>query len=87
MRVYYQFFHLLKGTHTSFATFAAMKVILKKKISNRVPNGHPWIYANEVNSTEDGEMSGQIAEVYTHDKKFIRERICQPEISDFCEAA
>ena len=26
------------------------KVILNKKISSRVANGHPWIYGNEVNN-------------------------------------
>lgn len=48
-----------------------------------MPNGHPWIYANEVNSTEDGEMSGQIAEVYTHDKKFLGRGYVNPKSQIF----
>jgi len=47
------------------------KVILKKKISHRVENGHPWIFANEVNTIDGAPEDGDIVEVLTHDKKFI----------------
>jgi len=54
------------------STFARMnQVILKKKISHRVANGHPWIFANEVNEAPGGVEPGAIVDVYTHDKKFI----------------
>lgn len=54
------------------STFARMnQVILKKKISHRVANGHPWIFANEVNEVPGGVEPGAIVDVYTHDKKFI----------------
>ena len=47
------------------------KVYLKKKISRRVENGHPWIFGNEV-ATVDGDTTGaSIVEVFTHDKKFL----------------
>lgn len=47
------------------------KVYLKKKISRRVENGHPWIFGNEV-ATVDGDTTGaSVLEVFTHDKKFL----------------
>lgn len=47
------------------------RVVLNRKISNRVENGHPWIFNNEINMMEDNIVAGDIAEVLTHDKKFI----------------
>jgi 23S rRNA (cytosine1962-C5)-methyltransferase len=53
-------------------TFAPMtKVYLKKKISRRVENGHPWIFGNEVGTIEGDTAGGSIVEVFTHDKKFL----------------
>ena len=53
-------------------TFAPMtKVYLKKKISRRVENGHPWIFGNEIDKMEGDTAGGNIVEVFTHDKKFI----------------
>ena len=34
-------------------------------------NGHPWVFANEVDKVEGQPAGGEVAEVYTHDKKFI----------------
>jgi 23S rRNA (cytosine1962-C5)-methyltransferase len=47
------------------------KVFLQKKISQRVANGHPWIFGNEIEKTDGTAEPGDIAEVYTHDQKFI----------------
>jgi 23S rRNA (cytosine1962-C5)-methyltransferase len=47
------------------------KVYLNKKISQRVANGHPWIFGNEVNKIDDAIKPGDIVEVYTHDDKFV----------------
>lgn len=47
------------------------KVILKRRISNRVLNGHPWIFANEVHEIEGNAEPGAIADVFTIDKKFL----------------
>lgn len=56
-----------------------IKVILKKKISPRVVvNGHPWIFANEVNLVEGEVEPGDIVEVYTHDKKFVGKGYINP---------
>lgn len=61
-------------------SFAAMtKVILKKRISNRVLNGHPWIFANEVNTVEGAANGGDIVEVFTHDKKFLGKGFINPK--------
>lgn len=55
------------------------KVILKRKISNRVLNGHPWIFANEVNIIDGDSTGGDIVEVYAHDKKFIGKGYINPK--------
>lgn len=55
------------------------KVILKKKISNRVLNGHPWIFANEVNIVEGPAAGGDTVEVLTHDKKFLGKGYINPK--------
>jgi 23S rRNA (cytosine1962-C5)-methyltransferase len=47
------------------------KVVLKKTIGNRILNGHPWIYSNEINLMEDTMVGGEVAEVFTHDNKFV----------------
>jgi len=46
------------------------KVYLKKKISNRIANGHPWVFANEVQTVDDGTNAGDIVEVYFDNGKF-----------------
>jgi 23S rRNA (cytosine1962-C5)-methyltransferase len=56
-----------------------MKVILKRKISQRVANGHPWIYANEIDKIDDVIRGGEIVEVFSHDKKFIGKGYINPK--------
>lgn len=56
-----------------------LKVYLKQKISNRIQNGHPWIFNNEVKLVEGDAQGGEIAEVYTHDKKFIGKGYINPK--------
>ncbi|MDQ6608486.1 MAG: class I SAM-dependent methyltransferase, partial [Bacteroidota bacterium] len=46
------------------------KVHLNRKISQRIANGHPWIFANEVERIEGMPEPGTIVEVYFHDGKF-----------------
>lgn len=46
------------------------RVILKRKIGNRIANGHPWIFINEVEKIEDNVEPGSIVEVYYHDGKY-----------------
>ena len=49
------------------------KIFLKRKISTRIANDHPWIFNNEVEpqSLQESMDPGSIVEVYTYDKKFI----------------
>ncbi|HEX2607304.1 MAG TPA: class I SAM-dependent rRNA methyltransferase [Flavisolibacter sp.] len=45
------------------------KVHLKRKIAARIANGHPWIFANEVEKIEGEPGPGDIVEVYFSDGK------------------
>jgi 23S rRNA (cytosine1962-C5)-methyltransferase len=47
------------------------KIQLKKKIANRIANGHPWIFANEVEKIEGDPSPGAIVDVHFHDGKFV----------------
>lgn len=47
-----------------------MKVQLKRKIAPRIANGHPWIFANEVEKVEGSPEAGAIVDVYFADGKF-----------------
>ena len=46
------------------------KIILKRKIAQRIINGHPWIFSNEVEEIKDNPLPGSIVQVYYHDGKF-----------------
>jgi 23S rRNA (cytosine1962-C5)-methyltransferase len=63
-----------------YDNFAAMiNVYLNKKIGHRVLNGHPWIFANEVNQVEGDMKPGDTAEVFTHDKKWLGRGYINPK--------
>ena len=47
------------------------KVVLKKKISQHIANGHPWIFANEVETIDNEIKAGEIVEVFFYDGKFV----------------
>ncbi len=47
------------------------QVFLKRKISPRVANGHPWIFNNEVEKVEGNPADGSVVDVFGHDKKFV----------------
>ena len=55
------------------------KVYLKRKISPRVANGHPWIFNNEVEKIEGDVQGGDVVEVFDHDKKFIGKGYINPK--------
>jgi 23S rRNA (cytosine1962-C5)-methyltransferase len=46
------------------------KVHLKRKIAQRIANGHPWIFANEVEKIEGSPEPGAVVEVCFHDGGF-----------------
>ena len=56
-----------------------IKIYLKRKISNRIANGHPSIFNNEVEKTEGEIKGGEIAEVFTWDKKFVGKGYINPK--------
>ncbi|MGN6165471.1 MAG: class I SAM-dependent rRNA methyltransferase [Flavisolibacter sp.] len=47
------------------------KIHLKRKIANRIANGHPWIFANEVEKVEGNPDPGSVVDVYFADGKFV----------------
>ena len=55
------------------------KVYLKRKITPRVANGHPWIFNNEVEKVEGEMEGGDTVEVFTHDNKFIGKGYINPK--------
>lgn len=55
------------------------RIFLKRKISDRVVNGHPWIFSNEINTGLEELAPGGITEVYTHDKKFVGKGYTNPK--------
>lgn len=46
------------------------KVLLNRKIAQRIANGHPWVFGNEINSIEGEAAPGDIVDVFYHDNKF-----------------
>lgn len=55
------------------------KVYLKRKITPRVTNGHPWIFNNEIETMEGAPDGGETVEVFTHDKKFVGKGYANPK--------
>ncbi|MDQ3683103.1 MAG: rRNA large subunit methyltransferase I, partial [Bacteroidota bacterium] len=47
------------------------KIFLRKKIATRIANGHPWIFANEVEKIDGTPNAGEIVEVYFSDGKLV----------------
>jgi 23S rRNA (cytosine1962-C5)-methyltransferase len=54
------------------------KAYLKRKITPRVENGHPWIFNNEIDTIEEGLQAGETVEVFNHDKKFVGKGYINP---------
>lgn len=48
-----------------------MKVYLKKNIKNRIKNGHPWVYENEIDRIEGEPQNGDIVSIFNHENHFI----------------
>ncbi len=55
------------------------KAYLQKKISQRIANGHPWIFSNEIDKIDGAVEPGDIVEVYTYDRKFIGKGYINPK--------
>lgn len=46
-------------------------VILKKSEQQRILEGHPWIFSNEIHAFEGTIASGELCDVYSYDKTYI----------------
>jgi len=55
------------------------KVTLKRKITPRVANGHPWIFANEVEKIEGDVLPGDTVDVFFYDGKFVGRGYINPK--------
>lgn len=55
------------------------KVFLKKQIQNRVLQGHPWIFGNEVAEIKGDVNPGDIVDVYTHKGFFLGRGYINPQ--------
>lgn len=55
------------------------KVVLKRKISNRIFFGHPWVFANEVQQIDGSYVAGDTVTVETYDGKFIGSGYINPQ--------
>lgn len=54
------------------------KFFLRKKIGDRVINGHPWIFANELGDSEGECNPGDIVEVYSYNGSFVGKGYINP---------
>jgi 23S rRNA (cytosine1962-C5)-methyltransferase len=48
-----------------------VKIFLRKKISNRIADGHPWIFANEIGDEEGKYEPGDIVDVFSSNGSFV----------------
>ncbi len=55
------------------------KVILNRKIALRIANGHPWIYANEVDKIMGDVEPGDIVDVFYYDDKYCGRGYINPK--------
>jgi 23S rRNA (cytosine1962-C5)-methyltransferase len=55
------------------------KVVLNKKIALRIANGHPWIYANEVDKIIGDVEPGAIVDVFYYDDKYCGRGYINPK--------
>lgn len=54
------------------------KFFLRKKIGDRVVNGHPWVFGNELGDTDGTAEPGDIVEVYSYNGSFIGKGYINP---------
>jgi 23S rRNA (cytosine1962-C5)-methyltransferase len=47
------------------------RIILKKRISPRIANGHSWVFGNEIDKIDDSIEEGGLAEIMFADGKFV----------------
>lgn len=68
------------GSPIRYAYFCRMiRVKLKRKISGRVVNGHPWVFANEVQQISGQVEAGDTVVVEAHDGSFVGKGYINPK--------
>lgn len=55
------------------------KVFLKRKIAQRIANGHPWIFGNEIEKISGDVTAGDIVDVFYSDEKFAGRGYINPK--------
>lgn len=55
------------------------KVFLKRKIAQRIANGHPWIFGNEIEKISGDVTAGDITDVFYSDEKFAGRGYINPK--------
>ncbi len=55
------------------------KFFLRKKIGDRVINGHPWIFGNELGDSSGTSEPGDIVEVYSSNGSFVGKGYINPQ--------
>ncbi len=68
------------------------KIFLRRKIAQRIENGHPWVFVNEIDIPKthvvtgkpEAELDeifapGEIVDVFNHTEKFIGRGYCNPK--------
>src|ERR1700741_2915294 len=54
------------------------KFFLRKKIGDRVANGHPWVFGNELGDSEGTAEPGDIVDVFSYNGSFIGKGYINP---------
>lgn len=54
------------------------KFFLRKKIGDRVANGHPWIFANELGDSDGDYQPGDIVDVFSYNGSFVGKGYVNP---------
>ena len=54
-------------------------VFLRKKINNRIIDGHPWIYSNEIGEIEGVYQPGDIVSVFSSNGSFVGKGYINPK--------
>lgn len=47
------------------------KVFLRKRITNRIALGHPWVFSNEIGEVENFTQPGQMVDVFSSNGSFV----------------
>jgi len=54
------------------------RVFLRKKITSRIADGHPWVFANEIGDEPDQYAAGDIVSVFSYNGSFVGKGYVNP---------